>query len=614
MEGAAIFDFAWVLLFAALAGMVSVRLRLPPVAGLLVAGMLIGPNVLRLVELPTIEAFAEIGSVLLLFMIGVEFSIAKLMATGIRAVLSSLLLIFLTFTIMHEIAILLGFDIITSLFIGSMFSMSSTAIMMKILEQKKLVDRQEAPVLVAILIIEDIIAVFMLTFFSSLRSGSVAAGEGLLGAVIVSLGILAFGYIILLRVLQKFSQIFLRYQADDTLILFSFTLGIGMSVAASLLGLTPAIGAFLAGSIIAGLPNGRDFEHSIRPFSHVFSSFFFLSIGMLIDPAALLQSAEITLILIGGFMVVMTLATAFAFYLISTNGRSSVFAGLAMLPLGEFSLLIASQSIGLTQINLVGVASVGVLVTSVICSFTLNYSEHIYLWLKSHLPKRLLTTLRDSSAYFLNVISTFEPEGYFHMLFISEVKNSAADVLYILGASIFYIMARGYLQFSLTLSGYTFSADTALLVLLAMLSLVPLAKLVLSLKKLFDALAMIFSRSTPVMAKGSILRNVIIGTILLLLFANYYLVVDFLLLPRVFNWLSIVFGMLAVFFFWSAVRASALWLFLSKRTPANLMEQKIVTAEDDMIIVGPSSPPPEAKPGAAGKKKPAKKRKIIFLR
>jgi CPA2 family monovalent cation:H+ antiporter-2 len=435
-----------------------------------------------------------------------------------------------------------------------------------------------------------------------------------LGAVIVSLGILAFGYIILLRVLQKFSQIFLRYQADDTLILFSFTLGIGMSVAASLLGLTPAIGAFLAGSIIAGLPNGRDFEHSIRPFSHVFSSFFFLSIGMLIDPAALLQSAEITLILIGGFMVVMTLATAFAFYLISTNGRSSVFAGLAMLPLGEFSLLIASQSIGLTQINLVGVASVGVLVTSVICSFTLNYSEHIYLWLKSHLPKRLLTTLRDSSAYFLNVISTFEPEGYFHMLFISEVKNSAADVLYILGASIFYIMARGYLQFSLTLSGYTFSADTALLVLLAMLSLVPLAKLVLSLKKLFDALAMIFSRSTPVMAKGSILRNVIIGTILLLLFANYYLVVDFLLLPRVFNWLSIVFGMLAVFFFWSAVRASALWLFLSKRTPANLMEQKIVTAEDDMIIVGPSSPPPEAKPGAAGKKKPAKKRKIIFLR
>ena len=613
MEGAAILDFGWVLLFAAVAGMLSVRLRLPPVAGLLVAGMLLGPNVLHLVELPTIEAFAEIGAVLLLFMIGVEFSIAKLLSTGIRAVLSSLLLVFLTFTIMHEIAILLGFDNITSLFIGSMFSMSSTAIMMKILEQKKLVERHEVPVLVAILIIEDIVAVFMLTFFSSLKSGSVTGGEGLIGAVIISLSLLAFGYIILLRVLQKFSQIFLQYQADDTLILFSFTLGIGMSVAASFLGLTPAIGAFLAGSIIAGLPNGRDFEHSIRPFSHVFSSFFFLSIGMLIDPAALMQSAEVTLLLIGSFMVVVMLAATLAFYLISTSGRSSVFAGLAMLPLGEFSLLIASESVGLTQINLVGVASVGVLATSIICSFALNRSEHLYLWFKPHLPKRFLSALKDSSAYFLNVISTFEPEGYFHRLFVSEMKNSIADILFILGASVFYIAARSYVQFQMVLSGYSISADLALLALLAIISLVPLAKLVLSLKKLFDALAMIFSRSTPTMAKGHILRNVIIGGVLLMLFANYYLVVDVLALPGIFNWLSIVFGIMSVFFFWSAVRASTLWLFLSKRTPANILEQKIVTSEDDIIVVGKSAPA-EEKREKKGEKKVSKKSKVIFLR
>lgn len=613
MEGAAILDFGWVLLFAALAGMVSVRLRLPPVAGLLVAGMLIGPNVFHLVELPTIEAFAQIGAVMLLFMIGVEFSIAKLLSTGVRAVLSSLLLVFLTFTVMHELAILLGFDVITSLFLGSMLSMSSTAIMMKILEQKKLVERQEVPVLVAILIIEDIAAVFMLTFFSSLRSGSVAGGDGLIGAVIVSLGVLAFGYIILLRVLQKFSQVFLQYQAEDTLILFSFTLGVGMSVVASLLGLTPAIGAFLAGSIIAGLPNGRDFEHSIRPFSHVFSSFFFLSIGMLIDPSALIRSADLTLLLIGSFMIVMFLATTFAFYLISANGRSSVFAGLSMLPLGEFSLLIASESVGLTQIDLVGVASVGVLITSLACSLALSRSEHIYLWLKSRMPKRFLSTLKDSSGYFLNVISTFEPEGYFHKLFVREMRNSASDILYILGASVFYIAARPYLQFQVFLSGFSFSADAGLLAVLFLISLVPLAKLSISLKKLFDALAMIFSRSTPTMAKGHILRNVIIGSVLLLLFANYYLIVELLVLPSVFNWLSILFGIMSVFFFWSAVRASTLWLFLSKRTPANIMEQKIVTSEDDMIIVAPSSPKEEEKPGAGGKKRP-EERKVVFLR
>ncbi len=610
MEGNAILDFGWVLLFAALAGMLSVRLRLPPVAGLLVAGMVIGPNLLHLVDLPTIEAFAEIGSVLLLFMIGVEFSISKLLSTGLRAVLSSMMLVFLMFTLMHEIALLLGFDYITALFIGSMFSMSSTAIMMKLLEQKKLIGRQEVPVLIAMLIIEDIVAVFMLTFFSSLKSGGYA-GDGLIGAIIISMGILAFGYIILLRVLQKFSQIFLQYQAEDTLILFSFTLGIGMSVIASLLGLTPAIGAFLAGSIIAGLPNGRDFEHSIRPFSHVFSSFFFLSVGMMIDPSALLQSADLALILIGGFMVLVVLMAALTFYLISTSGRSSFFAGVAMLPLGEFSLLIAKESVGLTSVNLVGIASFGVLVTSLVCSVMLSHSERLYLWFKSHLPPKFLSTLKDSSSYFLNVISAFEPEGYFHRLLMSELKAGYSDIIYILAASMFYIVARTYLQFPVSFAGIAFTASIGLFALLIMISLVPLVRLVISAKHLFDALSMIFSRTSPTATKGAILRNVIIGSVLLMLFANFYILVDILLLPRIFNWLAIPFAMLSVFFFWSAVRASTLWLLLSKRQPAEILGQKIVTSEDDAIVVAGSAPK-EEKPAAGEKGR--KKRTVIFLR
>jgi hypothetical protein len=283
-----------------------------------------------------------------------------------------------------------------------------------------------------------------------------------------------------------------------------------------------------------------------------------------------------------------------------------------MLPLGDFSLLIASESIGLTQIDLVGVASVGVLITSVVCSIALNRSEHIYVWLKSHLPAKFMGALKDSSGYFLNVLSSFEPEGYFHKLFMNEVRNGVADILYILGASVFYFAGRNYLQFPLTVSGYTFMAEFGLLVILTLLSLIPLAKLAISVKRLFDALALIFSRTTPTSSKGSILRNVVIGAILLVLFANSYLIVDFLLLPRVFNWISVIFGLLSVFFFWSAVRASTLWLFLSKRQPADILTQKIVASEDDMIVVGgghSEKPEEEKKEG-----RPSKKRKVIFLR
>jgi len=428
MESTVIFDLGLVLLFAVIAGVLSVRLKLPPVAGLLITGMLLGPNVLRIIDLPTIEVFSQIGSVLLLFMIGVEFSITKLLSTGIRAILSSMMLVFLTFTTMHEIALLMGFDPITSLFIGSIFSISSTAIIMKILEQKKLIDRKEVPVLVAMLIIEDIFAVFMLTFFSNLKSG-LYIDEDFLVAAIISLTILGFVYIILLRILRKLSVILLRYQAEDTRILFSFTLGIGLSAMASLLGLTPAIGAFLAGSIIAGLPNSHDFENSIRPFSQVFSSFFFLSVGMLISPVALMTSFDLTLILIGSFMLTIMLVTTFAFYLITTNGRSSVFAGLAMIPLGEFSLLIATESVGLTQINLVNIASLSVLITSIFCSLLVHRSDQVHSWLKSHLPAKLLSTLKNSSNYFLNVVSAFEPKGYFYNLLINELKNSIFDII-----------------------------------------------------------------------------------------------------------------------------------------------------------------------------------------
>jgi len=577
MEDLAISDFGLALSFAVIAGIFSVRLKLPPVAGLLITGMLLGPNVFHLIELPTIEAFSQIGSILLLFMIGVEFSITKLLSTGIRAILSSLLLVFLTFATIHEIALLIGFDSITSLFIGSIFSISSTAIIMKILEQKKLVNRKEVPVLVAILIIEDLIAIFMLTFFSNLKSG-LYVDENFLVAAIISLTILGFVYIILLKLLQKLSLILLRYQAEDTRILFSFALGIGLSVIASLLGLTPAIGAFLAGSIIAGLPNSRDFEHSIRPFSQVFSSFFFLSVGMLINPIALLASFDLTLLLIGSFMITVMLATTFVFYLITTSGRSSVFAGLVMLPLGEFSLLIAKESIGFTEVNLVNIASLSVLITSIFCSLFINRSEQVYLWLKSRLPTNFLFALKNSSNYFLNIISTFEPNGYFYNLLIKEVKNSIFDILLILGLSLFYIVVRTYLQFQIYLLGYTFSADIGLLVILAILSLFPLIRLVFSMKKILSALSMIFTQTTPVAKKGSIRQNIIIGTVLLMLFANFSIIIDFLVLPRIFNWFSIIFGLLSVFFFWSVVRASTLWLYLSKIKPIDIMKKQILVS------------------------------------
>ncbi len=584
MESASILDFGWVLLFAAAAGMLSVRFRIPPVAGLLISGMILGPNVLHLVSTSTINTFADIGAILLLFMIGVEFSIAKLISTGLRAILSSLLLVFMTFLLMHEIAILLDFDPISALFIASMFSMSSTAIMIKILEQKKFINRQEVPVLVTMLIIEDIIAVFMLTFFSNFKVGNFQP-EGIIGSVLIAFGVLAFTYIILLKAIKKFSEIFLQYQADDTIILFAFTLGIGFSALASILGLTPSIGAFLAGSLIAGLPNGRDFENAIRPFSLVFSSFFFLSIGMLISPIALISSAWVILILILSFMVIIFLTTVFSFYLITSSGRSSVFAGLAMIPLGEFSLLIAKESIGVSPHNLVGIASVAVLITSITCSATIRRYEDFYVAIKAVMPASVLHTLSDASSYFRGVISSFEANGYLHKLFITEVRSLGEDLVYLSVSVLSLWFLRPYFQFSVSFAGLSVSAFSIAIVIVILISLVPLRKVLISGKKIFDAMSVILSRTTSKASKSSILKNVLIAAFFFVLSTNSYLIVSLLLLPKIFNWVSPLFLAISLLFLWSAIRAASFSLFVGQMRALSILQKRITVSGKNLIIV-----------------------------
>lgn len=578
MEFEAGSGFEWVLLFAIIGSMLSIRMRIPPVAGLLVAGAAIGPNALGLVELPAINLFAEIGATLLLFMIGVEFSISKLLRTGLRAILGGFMLVTLMFVLMHEAAILLGFDVLTSLYIAAIFSFSSTAIMMKILEQKQLIERVEVPVLVAMLIIEDIIAVFLLTFFAELETGSFTT-ESIFGAVVVSLAILGFFYVILLNLLKRVSDAFLRHPAEDTPILFSLSLGVGMSILATMLGLTPAIGAFLAGSILSGLPNGKEFEKLIKPFSRVFSSFFFLSIGMLVNPLVLLQSIDIALILLGTFMVGVFLAVTFTFYLITSNGRSSFFAGLAMLPLGEFSLLLAKESIGLTQIDLVGIVSAGVLLSSIACSLLVDKEQKIYLWMKKSVPKGVQNTLKSASEYFIHVISAFEPGGYFHKQLLNEACKLFNDILYLLGAALLYLVAAPYADFEISVSDLTIPAESALLLGIIGISLIPLVRLIFSLKRIVDSVASIFAHTTREASKGAILRNIAVSFIFFGLFANLNIVVDLAMLPRIFNWFSVPCGLLSVFFLWSALNAASSGFSISEKQIIDLLTIRMVKTQ-----------------------------------
>ena len=576
-------EFGWMLVAAVIAGIISIKVRLPPIIGLIFFGMLIGPNVLGLAGSQSINLLADIGAVLLLFMIGIEFSITKLLLTGLRAILAGFFLITLTFVFIYEIAILAGFDFLTSMYIGAMLSLSSTTIIIKILEQRGLIMRMEVPFLIAILIVEDIIAIFLLTFFSSLKTTGLT-NENIFVSVVLSLAILLFTYLILKNIIKKFSDVFLRYQAEDTLVFFSFILGIGMSLIAKGLGLTPSIGAFLAGSIIAALPNGKEFKNAIKPFSLVFSSFFFLSIGMLIDPATLSQNATITLLLIGAFVICVSTLAGFIIYMISSNGKSAVLASLTMIPLGEFSLLIAKESMGSVSINLVEIAAIGALITSLLSSLMVKKFEDIHAFLNKHTPNRVIRRLRAFSKYYNTVIAAFEPGGYFYKLAVKQAKEIIKDVVYVIGAFLLIITISRLFKFDIIVIGFEINFSMLIIIAILLFLIYPIYRIVIAIKKMIDALVTVVLRITSRITAWQILKNGLISVIMILIAVNTPVIVKILKLPGMFNFISIPIALIALFFVWSVLRATPAHTKNLWGKHINIFKRQIIIEPDDMII------------------------------
>ncbi|MBI5224069.1 cation:proton antiporter [Candidatus Micrarchaeota archaeon] len=596
-----ILDFLLVALFASFAGIISSKLNLPFVALLLAAGLALGPSFLNLVDYSSISTFADLGAVLLLFLIGVEFSLSKLLSLGSRAVFGSFLLILLTFLVMYEISILLSFNFLTSLFVSAMFSLSSTSIIIKILEQKNLLERTEVPTLIAILIIEDLVAVFFLTFFSDFSKG--ITSHDFITSFLFAFGALAFAYVVIEHALRFLSKHLLNNVSTDTIVLFSFSLGVGLSSLAAGLGLAPAIGAFLGGSLTGALPKSNEVEHSLRSFNLIFSSFFFISIGMLIQPSSIVGIIIPSSILILAFMVTVFLATAFSFFLITSNGRSSVFAGLALLPLGEFSLLIAKESVGLVPLDLVGLASVGVLITSTISSFALDHRKGVFGLLERLIPPGVLLTIQNSSAYFNNVLAAFEPQGRFTKVFLSELNLNVTPVFVFLGAVLFYWQSQIHLSFPVVLFDQVYLLSELLFYLIILVSIYPLVRILLSLKKLFDVLSSIFSQSTPLQSRTVFLRNLFIAGFLFVIFANFSFLMDFLKLPSVFNLLSFLFVALSIFFLWSAIRAVSFGLSLNEGRFINLSKERVHISQKDLIFIDPKEDPSSPKKSVLGRLK-----------
>jgi Kef-type K+ transport system membrane component KefB len=306
-------DLAWVLLLGAVVTLLFKKLKQPVVLGYILAGFLASPKFVYLPSisnLENIDFWADLGIVVLMFTLGLEFSFKKLLRSGSSAIVTALIIITGMVLAGFGVGKLLDMNFINCIFLGGMISMSSTTIILKALTDLGLKQKKFASLVLAVLIIEDLFAVLMLVLLSSLAMGNVEGSE-----LLYSVGKLAFFLIIWFVVgvylLPSGLNRLRSYLNEETLLIVSMGLCFSMAVFSVICGFSLELGAFVMGSILAGTMAAERMEKVVQPVKNLFGAVFFISVGMMVDPGVLTTYwSEILLlaaVVIAGMIVFGTL-------------------------------------------------------------------------------------------------------------------------------------------------------------------------------------------------------------------------------------------------------------------------------------------------------------------
>jgi CPA2 family monovalent cation:H+ antiporter-2 len=339
-------NLAVVLCVAAVATVVFQRLHQPVVFGYLLAGMIIGPHLpIPLVADPaTVRALSELGVILLMFSLGLEFSIRKLVQVSQKAGAVALFECSIMVSVGYLVGQMLGFTRLESVFVGAITGISSTTIIVKAFQEQKVKGRVTELVF-GILIIEDLIAIFLLTILTTIsRSGAVSPTEVLLTAMRLAMfltALIGFGILLVPRAIRAVYRI---GQPETTLVA-----SIGICFAAALLalafGYSVALGAFIAGSLVAESGHESEIEKLVRPVRDMFAAIFFVSVGMIIDPKALTEHWGVVLVLTLAVIIGKVTAVTIGAFLAGHGRRTAMKAGMSLAQIGEFSFIIASVGV-----------------------------------------------------------------------------------------------------------------------------------------------------------------------------------------------------------------------------------------------------------------------------
>ena len=387
-------DLALILILGAVVTVLFKWLKQPVVLGYIVAGFLASPHFEYLPSVTTeenIEFWAQIGIVVLLFSLGLEFSFKKLLNVGGSAVVTALIIVMGMMAGGFAIGHFLGFSNINSLFLGGMLSMSSTTIIIKAFTDMNLRQKKFASMVFAVLIVEDLFAVLMMVILSSIAVNNSVEGGEMLYSVGKLVFFLVMWFLVGVFVLPSLFNATRRFLNSETLLVVSMGLCLGMAVFSVYCGFSLALGAFVMGSILAGTSMAERIEKVVAPVKDLFGAVFFISVGMMVNPTIIVEYISPILILSAVVVVGMIFFGTFGMLVTGQSLRVAMQSGFSLTQIGEFAFIIASLglSLGVLDPTIYPI----VVAVSVLTTFTTPYfikmSNPVCDFVERHLPRRL---------------------------------------------------------------------------------------------------------------------------------------------------------------------------------------------------------------------------------
>lgn len=386
-------DLALILVAAGIMTLIFKKLKQPLVLGYIVAGFIAGPHITftpSVIDSANIQTWADIGVIFLLFALGLEFSFKKLMKVGGPATVAALTIISGMVMLGFIVGVAMGWKRMDCIFLGGMLAMSSTSIIYKAFDDLGLRTKKFAGLVFGVLIIEDLVAIVLMVLLSTMVVSQNFEGMEMVYSIGKLMFFLLLWFLTGIYIIPTFFRRTRLLMGEETMLIVSLGMCFLMVVFASYVGFSSALGAFVMGSILAETIEAEKIGHLVKPVKDLFAAIFFVSVGMMVDPAMIVQYAWPVVIITLTVLVGQAFFGTFGVVLAGQPLKTAMQSGFCLTQIGEFAFIIAALGVSLqvTSKFLYPIVVAVSVITTFLTPYMIRLAEPAYPFVEKHLPLR----------------------------------------------------------------------------------------------------------------------------------------------------------------------------------------------------------------------------------